>query len=552
MKIWEPDNFDGTYTNPVVYTDYSDPDVIRVGRDYFCVASSFCNSPGLPVLHSTDLLHWKMISYGVEKLPYERYELPQHGCGVWAPAIRYHEGEFVIFFPMPDEGIFMVKTKDPWGKWSEPVAVFEGKGWIDPCPFFDEDGRVYMVNAFAKSRIGFKSVLQLVELKPDLTGTLGEAKVVFDGNLNDQVTIEGPKMYKRNGYYYIFAPAGGVKQGWQTVLRSKNIEGPYEYKVVCEQKDTPINGPHQGGYVDTESGEYWFLHFQDVYAAGRIMNLEPMHWVEDWPVIGEAAEGEMCGKPVITWKKPDVSHNQDVLKDIKTKVVEQQQQESDVEDDFDKDTVGLMWQWNANYKEEWYTCCPKQSVIRLHAIQKESTISNQPNLFLQKWPAPEFTIRFQCDVSELTDGDMSGIINMGVDYAALAVKKEKGLFSLIKIIGRQKFEKEIATAVDTYETVVDNLEKSDFMQGKMQNKIYFQYKVNALPSIKCNTEGKYAFWIKREQVVFSYSTDGKNFTPIMELEPSAGRWVGTKFGVFCCSDHKESKGSLLLESVKLV
>ena len=124
---WYADLGDGNYRNPILYTDYSDPDAIRVGDDYFMTASSFCNTPGLPILHSKDLVNWKVINYALTNIPFERYTTPQHGCGVWAPAIRYHEGEFIIFFPMPDEGIFVTKTKNPWGEWSKPHAIFEGK-----------------------------------------------------------------------------------------------------------------------------------------------------------------------------------------------------------------------------------------------------------------------------------------------------------------------------------------------------------------------------------------------------------------------------------------
>lgn len=260
-KVWNADCGDGTYTNPILYTDYSDPDVCRVGDDYFMTASSFCNAPGLPVLHSKDLVNWKVISYAIDKIPGEHFDKPIHGHGVWAPAIRYHNDEFIIFFPMPDEGIYVVKTKDPWGKWDEPTCLFSGKGWIDPCPFWDDDGKAYMVSAFAKSRIGFKSILNLCEITPDCLQMIDEGKHIFDGNVENQETIEGPKMYKRNGYYYIFAPSGGVKQGWQTVLRSKNIWGPYEHRNVLLQKDSDTNGPHQGAWVDTQTGEDWFIHF---------------------------------------------------------------------------------------------------------------------------------------------------------------------------------------------------------------------------------------------------------------------------------------------------
>ena len=240
-KMWIADQGDGTYTNPILYTDYSDPDAIRVGEDYFMIASSFCNTPAVPLLHSKDLVNWKVINYIIDKLPFDYYDKPVHGCGTWAPAIRYHEGTYYVFIPMPDEGIMMCKTTDPFSKWSEPAYVRKVVGWIDPCPFWDEDGKAYMVTAFARSRIGFKSMLYMSPIEPDCSGVLDDGQFIYDGHAT-QPTIEGPKLYKRNGYYYIFAPAGGVKPGWQTVLRSKNIYGPWEEKIVLHQGNSPVNG----------------------------------------------------------------------------------------------------------------------------------------------------------------------------------------------------------------------------------------------------------------------------------------------------------------------
>ena len=284
-KLWIADKGDGTYTNPILYSDYSDPDVIRVGTDYFMISSSFCNTPAVPVLHSQDLVNWKVINYVLDNLPFARYDKPVHGCGVFAPSIRFHDGIYYAFLPFPDEGVMMCRTTDPWGKWSDPVCVQKAAGWIDPCPFWDDDGNAYMVNAFAKSRIGFNSFLYLSPMAPDCSHILADGKFIYDGHATQPV-IEGPKLYKRNGYYYIFAPAGGVEHGWQTVLRSRNIYGPYEEKIVLRQGNSPINGPHQGAWVDTPSGEDRFIPFQDVGNAGRVIHLQPMHWENDWPVIG--------------------------------------------------------------------------------------------------------------------------------------------------------------------------------------------------------------------------------------------------------------------------
>ena len=523
-RTWIADNGDGTYTNPILYTDYSDPDACRVGDDYFMVASSFCNAPGLPVLHSRDLVNWKVISYALETIPGSQFDVPLHGKGVWAPAIRYHEGEFIIFFPMPDEGIYVVKTKDPWGRWDEPSCLYKGKGWIDPCPFWDEDGRAYMVSAFAKSRIGFKSILNLCEITPDCLHMIDEGKHIFDGNVENQETIEGPKMYKRNGYYYIFAPAGGVKQGWQTVLRSKNIWGPYEYRNVMMQKDTEVNGPHQGAWVDTQAGEDWFLHFQDVYTAGRIVHLQPMRWENDWPVIGEAAPGEESGKPVTTWHKPDVGAVYPVTS-------------PDAEDDFDKEQLGLQWQWNANPKDGWYALDTEKHQLILKAVQRHAdTITNEPNLLLQKWCIPEFCAETMLNLEAMRSGDMAGLISLGVTYGAVAIAKESDAYVIKLIHGKQHFDKEEASAEDII-TEVKRLPLT-------VKEIYFNNTVKKVPSTEYNQDGPYTFPIPAETISLGYSLDGGDFEDIYSYPSEAGRWVGVKNGLFCCHESSGKAGEV--------
>jgi beta-xylosidase len=277
---WTPDQGDGTYAHPVIHADYSDPDVIRVGKDFFLTASSFNSIPGLPILHSEDLVNWRIANHVVHSLPFPDYDLPAHGRGNWAPSLRHHDGLFYVFFAMPDEGVFMSRTDDPFGRWSPIACVRKTVGWIDPCPFRDEDGSAYLVNAFSKSRVGSKSVLRVTRMERDGTGLLDEGRFVFDGQ-KDHPTIEGPKMYTRNGFYYLFAPAGGVKGGWQTVLRSRDVFGPYEARIVLHQGNTPINGPHKGGWVELESGDSRFLHFQDAGACGRVVHLQPVEWNSD-------------------------------------------------------------------------------------------------------------------------------------------------------------------------------------------------------------------------------------------------------------------------------
>ena len=294
-KVWVADNGDGTYKNPILHADYSDPDAIRVGDDFFMASSSFNVAPGLPILHSKDLVNWRIIGHVFKRQPpFDVFSTPQHGNGVWAPAIRFHNGEFYIFYPDPDRGIYMVKAKAAAGPWSEPLLIKEAKGWIDPCPLWDTDGNAYLVSAMAASRSGIKSIIVVSRMSPDGTRLLDDPVIVFDGH-EKHPTVEGPKFYKRNGFYYIFAPAGGVERGWQLVLRSKNVYGPYNERIVLAQGQSRINGPHQGAWVETQTGESWFLHFQDRGPYGRIVHLQPVKWVDDWPVIGVDRDGDGTG-----------------------------------------------------------------------------------------------------------------------------------------------------------------------------------------------------------------------------------------------------------------
>jgi len=509
-NIWNANNYDGTYTNPILYADYSDPDAIRVGDDYFMVSSSFCNVPGIPVLHSKNLVNWEIINYVLDELPDDRYNVPVHGCGVWAPSIRFHDGLFYVCFPMPDEGIFMSTTNNPYEKWSTPVNIRPGKGWIDPCPFWDDDGKAYLVAGVAKSRIGYKSVLHIVEMSTNGMSLIGDEIKIFDGSVNGQETIEGPKLYKRNGYYYIFAPAGGVKTGWQSVLRSKNVYGPYECRIVMKQGDTDINGPHQGAWVDTVAGEDYFIHFQDVESAGRIIHLQPMTWENDWPVIGVSKDGNEYGEPV---KKYKVPINDDSIMEIETS------------DDFSGEKLGLQWQWNANISDDFYKIDSKG--LNLFAMKKCTDYSDVPSLLLQKWPAPEFECVYDFDVSNLEDGDEAGIISLGIQYGAVLIRKNANHFELFSVMGEQHFGSVLVETTTQNECrIKEKLE--------IQGDIFIKYRVS--------NAGKIA--------TFYFSNDGIEYEEVLKMTPVPGRWVGVKNGIFCLSNKESGSGKLNVKSVE--
>lgn len=505
--VWTADNGDGTYTNPIIYADYSDPDVIRVGDDFYMTASSFNSSPGLPILHSKDLVNWTIVNYALRRnIPEDVFDIPQHGRGVWAPCIRFHNNEFYIYWGDPDFGIYMVKTADSLDKWSDPVLVMPGKGIIDPSPLWDDNSKAYLVTAWAASRSGINSILTVWPLNADGTKVTEEGKHVYDGHGRNH-TIEGPKLYKREDWYYILTPAGGVSTGWQLALRSKDIYGPYEEKVVLAQGNTNINGPHQGAWVETQTGESWFIHFQDKGAYGRIIHLEPVQWKNGWPVAGIDSDDDGCGEPVLTHKKPDVGASWPTCSP----------QEND---EFDSASFGSQWQWQANQNIKWFSMLPGQGFLRLFAYpgeEKNQRLWDIPNVLLQKFPAPSFTATTKIKYTiewDAWQGKKAGMIITGNSYTYLAVSKDETGYILNHV-----------NCVDA------NLGRKEEVLNTVRldtNEVYLQVRVEGPPA-------RYQFY---------YSVDGENYNSIGSKHIAQPElWIGSKVGIFCTSGPVLRKGS---------
>lgn len=514
-EVWVSDEGNGMYRNPVLHADYSDPDVCAVGEDYFLTASSFNCTPGLPILHSKDLVNWKIVNYALKKVePVEYYNEPRHGKGVWAPSIRFHEGMYYIYWGDPDFGIFMVKTRDPYGEWDAPVLVKAGKGMIDPCPLWDDDGRVYLAHAWAGSRAKFNSVLTVCELNKEGTKVISDPVLVFDGNDGVNHTIEGAKFYKRNGFYYLFAPAGGVVSGWQLVMRSKDVYGPYEARIVMAQGKTDINGPHQGGWVDTPAGESWFLHFQDKGAYGRVLHLNPMKWVNDWPVIGVDKDGDGCGDPVSRYRKPKTGKTYPIETPVES-------------DEFDTRKLGLQWEWHANYQDV-FGFTTNMGYARIYGHELSPHFKNfweVPNLLMQKFPAEEFTATAKLKVSAKDDGQLSGLIIMGWDYSWIGVEKQGEKFLLKQAVCKDA-EQDNLEQVSTLAVLEPSRKFEAGLFPNYEREIYIRVHV-----------GKGAY------CRFSYSLDGKKFTEAGTLfKARQGKWIGAKVGMFSVTPHGKERG----------
>jgi len=516
--VWSPDNGDGTYTNPVINADYSDPDVCvgPSGEDYYLTASSFQCSPGLPVLHSKDLVNWEIVGYALKRLYegdnklLEHFSVPQHGNGVWAPSIRFHNGEFYIYWGDPDFGVYMVKTKggDPAGEWENPVCVIRGEGYIDTTPLWDDDGRCYLVNGWANSRAKFASVLTVREMSADGTRAIGQPVIVFDGNGTENRTCEGPKFYKRDGWYWIMCPAGGVPTGFQLAMRSKSPYGPYEHKIVLSQGKSSVNGPHQGAWIHTKYGEDWFMHFQDKEAYGRVVHLQPVDWSSGWPVMGRK------GEPVVTYKKPMHDAQCTILNPVES-------------DEFDKPEIGKQWQWQANYDEK-FGVPTAFGTFRIYTYKLDEgwkSLWLVPNMLLQKTPADRFTVTAKLRMTSKADGQFGGLIMMGLDYSALVVRRQGDVFQLVQMTclaadkGKAQTEHVLATLKPSAKDVIT------YKPG-IHEDIFLRLRVDD------------------SKLHFAYSPDGKKFTDCGdEFRMKEGKWIGAKFGfVSAESDPKADRG----------
>ena len=405
------------YANPVIHADYSDPDVIRVGEDYFLVASSFHFSPGLPVLQSKDLVNWKIIGHVLNRLSFHpSYDMVppytltdalskpvgegmRYAGGVWAPSIRYHNKRFYVYWATPGEGIFMSSADNPAGPWTEPVTVLACAGYEDPCPFWDDDGKAWLVH----SKVGAGPII-LHAMSPDGKTLLDAGKTIIEDKVNLPI-LEGPKVYKRNGYYYIFAPIGGVSTGPQAVMRSRSIQGPYEYRSVLNPGNG-LDGPHQGGWVETPSGQGWFIHFNSTGAFGRITHLQPVVWKDDWPVMGEQ------GLPVLNHPVPQTAAQSPDFR----------LQNSD---EFSGSALGLQWSWNHNPDAGRWSLTQRPGFMRIEA-NKTRYLVGARNTLTQILEGPAAEISTRIELAGMTDGQRAGLSLFGVKVPWIGVAREGG------------------------------------------------------------------------------------------------------------------------------
>ena len=403
------DNGDGTFTNPVIAADFPDPDVILVNDTYYMVNTTMFVFPGVTVLKSHDLVNWEYCSNAVPSFDFSPcYDLDgcsRYGHGQWATSIKYHNGKFYLLFITLNEGGFLCSANNPEGPWE--IKKLQ-KGFYDPGLFFDDDGRIYVAHGYSK--------IHITELNKNFAPITGDS-MVYTGDIRRG--LEGTHVYKINGYYYLYATYGGL-DGIQVALRSKNIYGPYEQKVVI--RDTihgPTFGIHQGALIKTQTGEWWTMLFVDSGPFGRFPFLQPVTWVDGWPMVG------VGGKAVMTWKKPDVGKIYPV-EDLPTS------------DEFDEKTLGMQWGWNHNPDDSKWSLDENPGCLRLKTSKVTDSLPKARNTLTQRmfeyYSDTLSTIgAVKMNIDHMHEGDIAGLAVFQDPYAFIGVKKVNGKSFIIMV-----------------------------------------------------------------------------------------------------------------------
>ena len=462
----------GYFKNPVINADYSDPDVIRVKNDFYMVCSEF-HFMGMPVLHSKDLVNWTIIGQVYNRLNIDiKYDnMDGYGKGSWAPALRYHNELFYVFFCTPGEGLYMSTAENPGGPWSPIHEVKRVERWEDPCPFWDDDGTAYL----GHSKVGAGPII-IHKMSPDGRTLLDEGVTVYTGPV-----AEGTKIYKRNGFYYLSIPEGGVTNGWQTVLRSKNIYGPYERKIVLEQGSTNINGPHQGALVELESGETWFMHFQDAGTIGRVCHLQPAIWIEDWPLIGYG------GEPVLICDKPDVGTEYPICT-------------PQTSDDFNDSALGYQWQWNHNPFDSGWSLEERPGFLRIKAFPAADVLHAR-NTLTQKLMGERGTAVLRLSSENMNAGQTAGLVHLGSERPNwIGVVKDESRCRISSCIQGISYSGPVINdSAVWFRTDID-----------LKGSTYLSYSFNGIDFIRfgCECKLKNGFWKGSRLGLFTYGNSG--------------------------------------------
>ncbi len=427
------DNDNGTYTNPLISADFPDPDVIPVGDTYYMVTTTMFVFPGVTVLKSHDLVNWEYCGNAVSRFDFSKcYDLDscnRYGHGQWATSMKYHNGKFYLLFITLNEGGFMCTADKAEGPWH---ITHLPKGFYDPGLFFDDNGKAYVAQGYGK--------ISITEVNDSLEA-IGPDSLVFTGNIRGG--LEGTHVYKINGYYYLYCTYGG-KDGMQVALRSKNIYGPYEQKLLMYDTTQGINyGIHQGALIQTQTDEWWTILFVDSGPFGRFPSLQPVHWEDGWPMLG------VNGKAVTTYRKPNVGKTYPI-KDFSTS------------DEFNGATLGMQWAWNHNPDSTKWSLTQKRGALRLTTVKPAATLREAQNTLTQRPFAKHDTSQptiatTKMDVSHMKDGDVAGLALFQDPYAFIGVKKEGDKSYLVMMNNDETIDSIVLSSSTVYlQTIASN------------------------------------------------------------------------------------------------
>jgi beta-xylosidase len=444
----------GKFMNPVVRADFPDPDVIRVGEMYYMVSTTMSLFPGATILKSRDMVNWEYCAQPLTQLSTgDNYNLKNgqdaYAKGMWAPSMKYYNGKFYLLINGSDTGYWLLTAENPEGTWQKKKL---DHGYYDPGMLFD-NGKVYIACGAGK--------IKVCEL--DLNFNFIQEKEVIDRN---GTQLEGSHFYKRNGYYYIYATYAGWPDQ-QVVFRSKNIFGPYEEKQVLEQTygNTP-NLIHQGSLIQDVKGNWWTIMQEDLGSLGRFPNLQPVKWVNDWPVVGNNGTPYKSFVDEIT--KPATSDDYYLTKAMPTT------------DNFRSYPLGMQWEWNHNPDNNNWSLFERAGWLRLKTNSVVSSLPQARNMltqriFIDKEKATTGTVRL--DVSRLNEGDRAGICIFQDPYAAIALEVKNGNRQLVWFQDKVKDGGQGFSPAEKTKTVelTDNIVYLRAAVKYGDNKAYFYY-----------------------------------------------------------------------------
>ena len=514
---WTADNGNGTFTNPLFYDEFSDPDILRVGDDYYLAGTTMHTVPGLVILHSRDLVNWENISYCFDRFDFDddAFSLKNHqeiyGQGIWAPAIRYANGQFYVFSNVNGKGLQCYTSKEITGPWEHHNMT--GRIY-DLSVLFDDDGKVYAIHGYGE--------VHCTELKPDMSGPIEETDrvIIPEGN----AVGEGHHAYKINGMYYIIS-TDYLPNGRTLCSRSKSIWGPYETITITADETfgyhaaslTQVDGRivpdgskfglgpidrdatactniHQGGIVQTQNGEWYALLMMDFHSIGRTVTLAPITWKDGWPMLG--LEGNL-GRAPRTWFKPNIPGTEDIKPHAPYERNE----------NFDGKKLGRVWQWNHNPDDKKWRL--KGGKLKLQTMPAEQLMWAR-NTLTQRVIGPSSITTVEMSVKNLKDGDVAGLGNINVPCSWLGIVKDGKQLTL------RCFEQLNNDTIDTQVTL-------------QNDKIWLRF------------DGD----LDNDQGHYEYSLDGQNFKQVggvMKLSYQLISFQGSRMSLFAFNKNGKNGG----------